>query len=360
MTWSRRRFNRLLATGALLAGGSARAEAQAGSFYYRGPPSDHFDGRRFFNPGDDPEPRGVGEVLRWQATRTPEPWPESYPSPYADASVRPPAPRELRVTLVGHATFLIQTAGLTILTDPIWSERASPFAFAGPRRHNPPGIRFDDLPRIDAVLISHNHYDHLDLPTIGRLWQRDRPRIVAPLGNDAVIRAADPAIAVTAVDWGDSVALGREGGPAATVTAEPVHHWSARATTDRNHALWAGYALKADGRTLFFAGDTGFAEGRPFRRAAARHPRIDVALLPIGAYEPRWFMRAQHMNPDDAVQAMGLLGARQALGFHWGTFQLTDEGVDRPAADLAIALRTRRIAPSRFVASRPGQTWSSG
>lgn len=185
MRWTRRGFNRLLATGALLAGASQRAEAQVGSSYYNGPLSDHFDGRTFFNPGE-PEWRGFGPVLQWQLTRAPQPWPDPYPSPFADASPRRVRPDALRVTLVGHATFLIQAGGLAILTDPIWSERASPFAFAGPRRHNPPGIAFDDLPKVDAVLISHNHYDHLDLPTLSRLWQRDRPRIVVPLSNDAV------------------------------------------------------------------------------------------------------------------------------------------------------------------------------
>jgi L-ascorbate metabolism protein UlaG (beta-lactamase superfamily) len=347
----------MASSGLLLGATARRAEARPGSFYYSGPPSDHFDGERFFNPGADAEPRGLGEVLRWQLTEEREPWPDEYPSPFAGTRPRRTSPDDLRVTLVGHATFLIQIGGLAILTDPVWSERASPFAFVGPRRYNPPGLAFDDLPRIDAVLISHNHYDHLDLSTLERLWQRDRPRIVAPLGNDTIIRTVHPSIAVTALDWGDTVILGT--GRGVTVSAEPVHHWSARALSDRNHALWAGYVLSSGGRRVFFSGDTGFDEGRPFRRVAARHPRLDLALLPIGAYEPRWFMRAQHMNPDDAVQALGLLGARQALGYHWGTFRLTNEGVDRPARDLAAALTARGVEPRRFLAMRPGQVWEA-
>ena len=351
---SRRRFTKLI--GALpLLGAASGARASEGGFYYNGPPSDHFDGQRFFNPGGTP-PRGLGEFLRWRLTEREVPWPEAYPSPFQDTPPSRLEQRDLRVSFVGHATFLIQMAGRNILTDPTWSERASPVTFAGPRRYNPPGIRFEDLPRIDAVLISHNHYDHMDLSTVARLWQRDRPRIVAPLGNDTVIRAHHPDIAVTALDWGDRLELAS--GLQAIV--EPAHHWSARATNDRNHALWASFVLCGGGRSLYFAGDTGFGGGRHFQGIAARHPGPDVALLPIGAYEPRWFMAPHHMNPEDAVRAFQILKARSALGFHWGTFKLTNEGVDQPPRDLTAALRTRGIDARRFAAMRPGQVWTAG
>ncbi|HZF77473.1 MAG TPA: MBL fold metallo-hydrolase, partial [Acetobacteraceae bacterium] len=242
-----------------------------------------------------------------------------------------------------------------LLTDPVWSERASPFSFTGPRRVNPPGIAWESLPPIDAVLVSHAHYDHLDVETLARLWQRDRPRILAPLGNDAIIRGHDPAIEVVTADWGGTVPLGR----GVTATLEPVHHWAARGLVDRNHALWAGFVVKGMGQAIFFAGDTGFDGGSPFRGVAARHGAPGLALLPIGAYEPRWFMAAQHMNPEEAVAGLELLGARQALGYHWGTFRLTNEGVERPAADLAQALTARGIEASRFLAVRPGQVWSA-
>ncbi|CAH2603940.1 MBL fold metallo-hydrolase [Rhodovastum atsumiense] len=321
-----------------------------------GPASDHFDGARFFNPGGS-GPRGILDLLRWQLTERGESWPDACPSPFAtDRPPRRVAGNTLRVSFAGHATFLIQGVGLNILTDPVWSERASPFSFMGPRRVNAPGIAFDDLPPIDVVLVSHGHYDHLDAATLARLWQRDRPHIVAPLGNDAAIRSHDPDIAVTTADWDDTVPLGN----GVDAVLEPVHHWSARGLMDRNRALWCGFVLRGLGDGIFFTGDTGFDDGRPFRRIAGRHGAPGLALLPIGAYEPRWFMVDQHMNPADAVLAFGLLGARQALGYHWGTFRLTNEGAGRPAADLAAALAAEGIDPARFLAARPGQVWTSG
>lgn len=321
---------------------------------HTGPVSDHFDGERFFNP-DGAGPRGFMGLARWKLGGQNEEWPDSYPSPFPQD--RPPPRvegRALRVTFVGHATFLIQGAGLNILTDPVWSERASPFSFIGPKRANPPGIAFDDLPPIDVVLVSHGHYDHLDVETLARLWHRDRPRIVAPLGNDATIQGHNAAIEVTTADWGGVVPLGR--GVEAVV--EQVHHWTARGVWDRNRALWCGFVLRGLSDGVFFAGDTGFDEGRPFRRVAERHGTLGLALLPIGAYEPRWFMADQHMSPADAVQGFKLLGARQALGYHWGTFKLTDEGVGRPVSDLAAALAVEDVEPACFVGARPGLVWS--
>ena len=339
-----------------LVGACAGLMPGSGSAYYDGPPSDHFDGRRFFNPGGEP-PRSFVDLLRWQFGGTARAWPDLVPSPFPPD--RPPARVDgdaVRIAFVGHSTFLIQGRGLNLLTDPVWSERASPFTFTGPRRHNPPGIAFDDLPPIDTVLLSHAHYDHLDLATLERLWRRDRPLLVTPLGNDAIVRANHDDDRIVAADWGDTVPLGR----GASATLEPVHHWSARGMTDRNHALWAGFVVKGLGLDLFFAGDTGFDGGRPFRRVAERHGPLDLALLPIGAYEPRWFMAPQHMNPEDAVAGFGLLGARRALGYHWGTFRLTDEGAEDPADDLAAALAASGVEASRFLAVRPGQVWTGG
>jgi L-ascorbate metabolism protein UlaG (beta-lactamase superfamily) len=354
---TRRRLAALLgaipALGMLPGLGGCTSGGDAGS---TGPVSDHFDGTRFFNPGGA-APRSFLDLARWKLADGAAAWPNAYPSAFPpDRPPRRVAGPALRVSFVGHATFLLQGAGLNILTDPVWSDRASPLSFVGPRRVNPPGIGFDDLPPIDVVLISHGHYDHLDAATLARLWRRDRPRIVAPLGHEATIREAEPEIAVTSADWGGTVPLGN----GVDAVLEQVHHWTARGLLDRNRALWCGFVLRGLGEGVFFAGDTGFDEGRPFRRVAERHGPLGLALLPIGSYEPRWFMAGQHMNPADAVRAFRQLGARQALGYHWGTFQLTDEGVAAPLADLAAALAEDGLEPGRFAAARPGQVWPGG
>jgi L-ascorbate metabolism protein UlaG (beta-lactamase superfamily) len=215
--------------------------------YYQGPVSDHFDGTRFLNPGK-PMDKGFFEVLKWYVTRQPQPWPEFAELPVTDKPPQRVLGDQLRVSFVGHVTLLIQTQGLNILTDPVWSERASPFTWIGPKRVHPPGIRFEDLPPIDLVLISHNHYDHLDLATVERLWQRDRPRIVTPLGNDRIIQDHIPDAKVEAHDWGDQVVIS----PKLTVHLEPMHHWSARSPWDRNRALWAAFVLVTPGDAVYF------------------------------------------------------------------------------------------------------------
>jgi L-ascorbate metabolism protein UlaG (beta-lactamase superfamily) len=338
-----------LSIGGMAVAGASFVVPKKANAYYSGPVSDHFDGTAFFNPGGR-KPKGLGSVLRLYAAEKWEKWPAALPSSLKDV----PPPRVsgdgARVAFVGHASWLIQTAGLNILVDPHWSDMASPVSFAGPRRVNAPGIAFDDLPPIDVVLVTHNHYDHLDLPTLQRLWARNRPRIITPLGNDTIMRQAIPDLAAHAVDWGAAVDLS----PQVRVFAEPTHHWSARAARDRRHALWASFILGTPAGKIYAVGDSGFGEGRIFRDIGQRHPGIRLALLPIGAYEPRWFMESQHMNPDDSVQAFLLCGARSALGHHWGTFQLTTEPYDAPPRALAEALAAREIAPERFQAVRPG------
>jgi len=324
------------------------------SRYYNGPRSDHFDGERFFDPHGAP-PDHRRDLLRWFLDRrlrgTKAKWPSRAPSPFAD---RPPPRIEgavCRVSYVGHASFLIQTAGLNILLDPVWSERASPFRFVGPKRVNAPGIAFADLPPIDVVLVSHGHYDHLDLATLSRLAAAHRPRVVTPLGDDVIMRNHDPAIAAEACDWNDRVALGN--GLSATLV--PAQHWSARNLSDRNMSLWGAFVIEAPAGRIYFVADSGYGEGRHFRNARERHGPFKLAILPIGAYEPRWFMRDQHMNPAESVQAFIDCGAAFALGHHYGTFQLTDEAIDAPLLALADALKGAGVPAERFRALRPGE-----
>jgi len=321
---------------------------------YSGPVSDHFDGLYFYDPDGSP-PKTLAQVLRWQLGRSRQraAWPEWAPSPHADT----PPPRvegnRVRLSFVGHASWLIQTAGLNILVDPVWSERVSPFSFAGPKRHNDPGIAFEALPKIDVVLVSHGHYDHLDIATLSRLAAKFSPRVVTPLGNDVTMKAADAAIKAEAHDWKDRVEFGN----GLAVTFVPTRHWSARGLFDRNKALWASFVLETPAGKLYIVCDSGYGEGKHFRRVAEAHGPVRLAVLPIGAYEPRWFMRDQHMNPSDAVKAFADCGAEQALAHHHGTFQLTDEAIDAPALALGEALDEANVPREKFAVLKPGQVF---
>jgi L-ascorbate metabolism protein UlaG (beta-lactamase superfamily) len=312
--------------------------------WWHGPVTDHFDGARFFNPGTPPHPHGTRAMLQWKRTATPVPWPAHVPVTPAR-----PAPRvdgdALVATVVGHACVLVQTQGLNILTDPVLSQRASPFDWIGPKRVRAPGVAFDDLPKIDLILLSHNHYDHLCIDTLKRLWARDRPRILTPIGNAALL--ARHGVPVTEGDWDDTVAA-----CGVSVHFDRVQHWASRWGFDRNRALWCGFTVALPGGNLFFAGDCGY-NADYFGRVATHGP-VRLALLPVGAYEPRWFMGYHHMNPADAVMAFTDIGAVHAIGIHWGVWQLTDEGIDEPRAGLDIALDAADIARDRFRADVPG------
>lgn len=320
--------------------------------YYQGPATDHFDGTYFFNPGGIP-PLGLPDLLRWQFGGGKIAWPKTVTSPFKPAK---PARRvdrgDIRVTMVGHASLLVQVAGLNILTDPVWSERVSPFSFAGPKRFVAPGIEFSDLPPIDLVLVTHNHYDHMDLATLKALDQAHKPQIVTPLGNDGLIRHAAPETRIAVLDWGEDISVA-----GIRVIAEPCHHWSARGTFDRCMALWSAFVLETPAGRIYHIGDTGFHDGINYRAVGEKYGGFRLALLPFGAYEPRWFMRGQHQNPQEAVEGMLLCGADYVAGHHWGTFQLTDEGIRQPVEALHAALDERNIARERFPPLSPGEVF---
>jgi L-ascorbate metabolism protein UlaG (beta-lactamase superfamily) len=252
------------------------------------------------------------------------------------------------VTWIGHATMLVQLDGVNVLTDPQFSERASPVTFAGPRRLNPPGLAFEDLPPIHAVVISHDHYDHLDRPTVRRLAATHRPRFIVPLRMAAWFREAGIED-VEELDWWDS----RRVGPV-TLTATPVQHWSARTPWDMNRRLWAGWVIAGRDRRLFFAGDTGYYDG--FKRIGERLGPFDLALIAIAAYEPPSLMAHTHTTPEEALRLFGDLGARTFVAMHWGTFDLADEPIDEPPRRLRAAARAHGLPDQRVWVLAHGET----
>ena len=293
-------------------------------------PSHHRPGGGFRNPWVAEAVPGFGSLLKWMLVhRTTRPRPKD-PDPSVFARVPPAfvAPRapasQLTVTWVGHSSLLVQLGGLNILTDPMWSARASPVRFAGPPRWVAPGVAFEDLPPLDAVVQSHNHYDHLDDRTVRRLAAtHPRATWVVPLGLAPFVQKRGGRTVVE-LDWWQEHALA-----SVRIAATPAQHFSGRGIGDRGDTLWCGFALTAaSGRRVFFAGDSGYHPD--FGLIGARCGPFDVALMPIGAYEPRWFMRYVHMNPEEAVEAFRALNARMMVPIHWGTFKLTDEAMDEP------------------------------
>jgi N-acyl-phosphatidylethanolamine-hydrolysing phospholipase D len=315
----------------------------------------------FRNPWPGGGPRGgLLDLLRWAVERRRRPRrPDPDPRTLARATPAFDAPRAaadaLTITWIGHATFLVQIGGVNVLTDPMWSERASPVSFAGPARWVEPAVAFDALPPIDLVLQSHNHYDHLDVPTVRRLAERfPEARWIAPLGVAALLERAGARARVTELDWWEETeACGLR------IAATPARHFSARGPFDRNRTLWCGFAMRSAARAVFFAGDTALHD--EFAAIARRYGPFDVSLVPIGAYDPRWFMRAVHMDPEEAVEAFRAMaresdapGAMAAM--HWGTFKLTDEPLDEPPRRAREAWRRAELDEARLWVMAFGET----
>jgi len=328
----RRFFTVLAALLLILGGGVGIGGCIFSAPRWKGPPTDHFDGERFFNL----EPREErGSFLKWQLERKPGVWKE-----WRDALPGAPPPRRvergaLRVTFINHASVLLQLDGLNILTDPIYSERCSPVSFVGPKRVRPPGIRFEDLPPIDVVVLSHSHYDHMDVPTLKRLQETfPEVRLFAGLGNRAFLEG-EGLRHVTELDWWQEVPLS----PEVTLVSARTQHFANRGLFDRGGTLWTGYVLRGPHGATYFAGDTGW--GKQFAEARERFGPMRLAVLPIGAYKPEWFMSPVHVSPGEAVRASVDLGARYSVPMHYGTFQLADDGEDEPVEELKRALAER-------------------
>ena len=319
------------------------------------PVSGHCDGTHFHNPaipGDAPPAdaaRPLLAILRWRLGGTRAQWPSRIvdPPPAGDPRDAPP-PGGIALTFIGHSSFLLRFGGLTILTDPIFSQRCSPVQWLGPKRARPPGRQLDELPRIDLVLVSHNHYDHLDLPSLREVVRRDNPAFVTPLGNGRLLRTAG-ASSIVELDWWQQHTT-RD----AVVTATPARHFSSRTPFDAAEALWSGFMIEHQGMGVLFAGDSG--DGPHWSEIRERLGRPNLALLPIGAYDPRSLMAAVHMDPEEAVSAHQALQARRSVGMHFGTFQLTDEPIDEPPQRLRRALDARGLDREAFTTMGFGET----
>lgn len=313
--------------------------------------TDHFDGHHFFNP-NGPTGNTFANFIKWRRTRTPGEWPDC-----VDNKVKAKVPErvmdgEILVTFINHCTFLIQASGANVLTDPVYSERVSPVSFVGPRRVRAPGLAWEQLPPIDAVLISHAHYDHMDMPTLIALEERWQPLFITGLGNRrSMLRRGLKR--VVELDWWQSP--GHLDFPV-TITFVPAQHWSARGIFDRNTTLWGGFYLTMAQGKIYFCGDAGY--GEEFKLIRDRLGNPDLAILPIGAYKPRWFMASSHMSPDEAVQAHLDLGAQHSMAMHFDTFPLADEAFGVAEEDLRQTLDRLGLPPSTFQVPVNGATYN--
>jgi len=301
--------------------------------------------------------KGLWAFLKWRWEKWGKDIPEAedyhFQLAKADYAYLHHNPRQSTLTWIGHATFLLQFAGLNILTDPQFSDRASPVTWAGPKRVIPPALKVEELPEIDAVIISHDHYDSLDVDSVVQLAKHNQKTpltFIVPLGMKAWFDDLGlESIRVVEKDWGESHII-----KGVTFTAEPSQHWSKRTLFDAYERLWASWVIEAGSNRIFFAGDTGYA--KHFQEIGAKYGSFDLALLPIGAYEPRWFMKSYHVNPQEAVKIHQDIHSRYSVAMHWGTFILTDEPLDEPPIKLAEALKNSRIPSSKFEVYRHGES----
>lgn len=287
------------------------------------------------------------EILKWQMSGSRQKWPRDMPNkPYPLPSVRVEDSR-IAATWIGHSTVLLQTQGLNILTDPFFSKRASPVQWMGPARTRQPGIPLDRLPPLDLIFLSHSHYDHMDKPTLRWLAKNQKAKLITPLRNARQAKGFE----TVELDWHQSHIHAH-----ATITILPALHWSKRTFSDTNKSLWGAFHIALPAGSIYFGADTGFGTGETFRQVKDRFGSPRLCLLPIGAYEPRWLMAPQHMNPQEAVQAHQLLGSKQSLAIHHGTIQLTDEAMEAPVQALDEALAKAQLSRKDFLVPDIGET----
>tara|TARA_B100001971_G_scaffold215193_1_gene260028 strand:- start:118405 stop:119418 length:1014 start_codon:yes stop_codon:yes gene_type:complete len=281
------------------------------------------------------EEKSFGKVIKWLWSRDAKKWPEHVDNKRSDDTNVAINENEFALSFINHSTFLIQINGLNILTDPVYSLRTSPVQWAGPKRVREPGVPFKKLPKIDVVIISHNHYDHMDLDTLKKLEKKFSPLVLAPLGDKKLLEGIGLKN-VKELDWWEEIKVNEH-----KFTYVPSQHFSGRGLFDRMKSLWGGYVLETKGKRLYFAGDTGYS--KHFSEIYEKLGAMDFSLIPIGAYAPRWFMKDMHVNPDDAVKAHLDLKSNYSIGMHYGTFQLTDEKIDQPLIDLEIAKKKYQV-----------------
>ncbi|MEY4464194.1 MAG: hypothetical protein RLZZ81_1165 [Pseudomonadota bacterium] len=305
----------------------------------------------FFNIDPNIKPKTLFDILKWKITSKRPKWPAALPLTSTDIPPQKITDNEtIRISYIGHVTFLIQIDGLNILTDPVWSERVSPFTFAGPKRVVKPGINFTDLPKIDVILISHNHYDHLDIKTIKDLWVQDKPKIITPLMNDVIIKKHISDAEIVTLGWGESY---KDQKNTIEVCLEPAQHWSARGIFDKNKALWGTFIIKTKIGDICFIGDSGYNDTL-FKEIGKKY-NILISLIPIGAYEPRWFMKPVHMNPEEAVFTHSDLGSKYSIASHFDVFQLADEAFNAAPLELRQAMKKHSIDENKFIIPEIGE-----
>lgn len=337
-------FSAILLTGILISG----CDMFNGSIH-TGTKTDHFNGEVFFNKGKG-SPKGFGDLLKWQFSRDDKPWKKITSIPKGDTPPERAGMGELRVTFINHSTVLLQFDSINILTDPVWSNRVSPVSFAGPIRYMPPGLILEQLPHIDMILLSHNHYDHMDIATLQLLEAKYNPLILVPLGNKDFLNEQGMKNVIEMDWWNIHNVFDTE------FHLVPASHFSGRGLSDRNKSLWGGFVFKSKGGYIYFAGDSGM--GSHFEEIGKKFGQMRFSMIPIGAYKPEWFMADVHISPKEAVEVHQLVNSKLSMAIHFGTFALADDGQNEPQIELKKELKVKGIESKVFLVPMHGKGFS--